>query len=265
MEVQQEPPPIDELVSPLRMILRSGLPVKHDFDAPALLELRGVFARSINPADRLNRVKALDSLIRSTLVTLPNDELSEAARVLFGLAPGSRGKTLTDRREQAARESGFESDHFRKRIEPKILELVAWQLHQDSQNYSPRDQSRRFSPPELEVSGDTPNVTKGDLASLEYAIYQEDLSRLWAQVYLVRALVIKAERLKQWPFDESEPRLSRRHLDQAIEKRDEAIEKLRTEIREFVAQHGEFVAHGQADFAAEGLERLVAWTGGQPD
>ena len=259
IEVQQSPPPIEELLPALKKIVRSGLPVPHGFDDEALLGLRGVFARSIDPSDRLSRVKALDGLLRVVLVSLPNDELSEAARVLFGLTPGTRGKTLTDRREQAAREAGFEADHFRKRVEPRIVEMVAWQLHQDSQNYTPRDQSRRLQPPQLEASGDTPVITKGDVSSRDYSIYQEDLSLLWSEVYRVRALILRVERLKQWPYDETEPALSRKHLDEAVLERDVANAALKGVIRDFIGKHGEIVAHGQAEFAVEGLGRLLEW------
>jgi hypothetical protein len=170
-----------------------------------LLGLRGVVARSIDQSDRLNRVKALDQLIRKLLVYYPDDDLGEAARILFGLAPGSRGNNLTTRRMKAAKEAGYEVDHFRKHIEKKILGSLAWLLHQDSQNYIPRS---RAVPPPLEASGDTPIITQGDISSKDAAEHQELLSRLWAHVYALRAEILRVERLKVWPHDPTEPTVS---------------------------------------------------------
>ena len=102
METQITPPPVEVVAKALRPIVTSGLPVSPDFSDETLLGLRGVVARSIDQSDRLNRVKALDQLIRKLLVYYPDDELGEAARILFGLAPGSRGNNLTTRRMKAA-------------------------------------------------------------------------------------------------------------------------------------------------------------------
>lgn len=99
---------------------------------------RGVFARAVDPDDRLHRIKALDGLLRSQLAHFQDDTQSEAARVLFGLAPGARGTSLTQRRSRAAVELHCNEAHFRKRIEPKIVRQLAWQLHQDTQTYVPR-------------------------------------------------------------------------------------------------------------------------------
>ncbi len=190
------PPPVEVLAKALRPILASGLPVGPDYEDEVVLALRGVVARSIDPSDRLSRVKALDLLIKSLLVHYPDDELGEAARVIFGLASGSRGKNLTARRAQAASETNYEADHFRKHVERKILTMLAWQLHQDSQNYIPRS---RATPPPLESSGDTPVITQGDISSKEAAEHEELLSRLWAHVYALRAEILRVERLKVWP------------------------------------------------------------------
>ena len=116
---------------------------------------------------------------------------------------------------------------------------------------------RRLLPPQLEASGDTPVITKGDVSSREYSIYQEDLSLLWSEVYRVRALILRVERLKQWPYDETEPALSQKHLEEAVLERDAANAALKSVIRDFIGKHGEIVAHGQAEFAVEGLQRLL--------
>jgi len=64
------------------------------------------------------------------------------------------GGSLTQRRRLAADESGYEFDHFRKRIEPKMVEQLAWQLHQDSLQYVERDRG----PEPFAASGSTPII-----------------------------------------------------------------------------------------------------------
>lgn len=149
MDVLDRPPTLEVLVRALKPLLRSGLPATPDNSADELLALRGVLARAVDPDDRLHRIKALDGLLRTQLVHFQDDTQSEAARVLFGLTPGTRGSTLTQRRSRAAAEMGCNEEHFRKRVEPKIVKQLAWQLHQDTQTYVPR--ARDVPPPLLSV------------------------------------------------------------------------------------------------------------------
>ena len=256
LDTQISPPPVEEIAKALRPIVITGLPVRPEYDNGVLLGLRGVVARSIEPASQLSRIKSLDGIIRNQLVYLPDDELSEPARVLFGLAPGTRGKTVTARRQQAAREAKYEADHFRKHIEPKIVKLLAWQLHQDSQNYIPRS---RTLPPPLESSGDTPIITIGDISSKEAAQHQEALSRLWAHVYALRANILRVERLKIWPHDPTEPTTSEQVLAEATEARDYEIASVKVLIARYIDDYGQYINHGEAEFNAEALLRLAGW------
>lgn len=258
MDVQRQPPTVEELATALRAVVRTGLPVDPDLDDVRLLGLRGVVARSVDRDARLSRVKALDGLLKKLLVYYPDDVLSEAARVLFGVTPGTRGTTLTERREQAARETGYEADHFRKRIEPKIIRQLAWQLHQDSQNYVPRG---REVPPPLEASGDTPTVTRGDVSARDKSEHEESLSRLWSHVYGLRAEILRVERLKAWPYDETEPLLSAQMLSEALAARDAEVAAVKTQIRAYIDQYGESISHGEGEFSASALLRLAGWTG----
>lgn len=258
MDVQRQPPSVEELAVALRAVARTGLPVDPDLDDMRLLGLRGVVARSVDRDARLSRVKALDGLLKKLLVYYPDDVLSEAARVLFGVTPGTRGTTLTERREQAARETGYEADHFRKRIEPKILRQLAWQLHQDSQNYVPRG---RETPPPLEASGDTPTVTLGDVSAKDKSEHEEALSRLWSHVYGLRAEILRVERLKAWPYDETEPLLSTRMLGEALDARDAEVAAVKAQIQAYIDRYGESISHGEGEFSASALLRLAGWTG----
>lgn len=256
MKTQATPPDVAVIAKALRPIVTAGLPVSPAFADETLLGLRGVVARSIEPDDRLNRVKALDDLLARLLVHYPDDTLGEAARVLFGMAPGSRGATITRRRETAAALIDREAEHFRKRIEPNIVTEVAWQLHRDSQNYIPRG---RAVPPPLESNGDTPTIRQGDVATVEAAEHEELLSRLWAHVYALRAEILRVERLKTWPYDPTEPETSHQVLTQAYEARSYEVDAVKRLIRAYIDRYGQRITHGDAEFTAESLLRLAGW------
>lgn len=258
MDTQVVPPDVETIARALRPVVTAGLPVRPTFDDAVLLGLRGVVARSIVPDDRLSRIKALDDLLARLLVHYPNDDLGEAARILFGLAPGTRGANLTRRRNAAADAIERETEHFRKRIEPGIVTEVAWQLHRDSQNYVPRG---RAVPPPLEASGDTPSIRIGDVSSKDAAEHEELLSRLWAHVYALRAEILRVERLKTWPHDPTEPTTSERILAEAMAARDYEVDAVKRAIRAYVDNYGQRIQHGDAEFNAEALLRIAGWTG----
>jgi len=256
LEVQRDPPPVEDLADALQPVMAGGLPVDPGFDDMRLLGLRGVVARSIDPDSRFSRIKALDDLLRRLLATYPDDVLVGAAQELFGVAPGSRGTTLTERRDRAARAADRSTDHFRKHIEPKIVQHVGWLLHRDSQNYIPRE---RDTPPPLAISGDTPSVAFGDITDKDRNEHEEALSRLWAHVYALRAEILKAERLKQWPDDPTEPETSQRRLQEAITARDREVRAVQILIEQYIEKYGESIAHGDGEFSARALLRLAGW------
>lgn len=258
METQVSPPPVDEIARALRPVVTAGLPVRPDFEDPVLLGLRGVVARCIDPTDQYNRIKALDDLLARLLVHYPDDTLGEAARILFGMSPGTRGSNLTTRRQTAAEVIERDAEHFRKRVEPGIVREVAWQLHRDSQNYIPRG---RAVPPPLESSGDTPVIRAGDVAAVEAAEHEELLSRLWAHVYALRAEILRVERLKTWPHDPTEPQTSEHVLGEALGAREYEIEAVRRLIRAYIDRYGQRITHGDAEFDAASLLRLAGWSG----
>lgn len=256
LPIQKEPPPLDDLVEPLKEILKAGLPVTDAFYDMHVLALRGVVARSVMPHDRLSRIKALNELLARLLVHFPDDTLGEPARIAFGLAPGARGLILTKRRERAATEMERDVDHFRKRIEPRIVRELARQLHSDSQNYVPRT-TPTTGP--IEISGDTPYIAAGDVASHDVAKREEALSRLWASIYTLRAEILRVERLKNWPYDNTEPELSRQKLDEALETRASSALSAHRAVTEFVEDYGAIGASGSAEFDVRGIERLLRW------
>jgi hypothetical protein len=158
-----------------------------------------VKARALHPDDRASRSRALDGLLREQLARLENAELAPAARLLFGAEPATSGATLTARREAAAAASKYEVHHFRKRIEPKLLELVAWQLRRDSEEFT----ARHATAPELHAAS-RPLVLPADVFAWEAAEHQHTLASLWGAVYLLRAELLTVARLTSMDAVENE-------------------------------------------------------------
>lgn len=179
----EEPPSLESLAAALKPVIRAGLPLSPQ-DAPdELLALRGVYARATQVDSRMSRTKAMNQLVVKLLVDAGDSDSAEAVRMLFAVAAGTRGTTLTRRRSKAHELLGYNERHFRGHIEPKILADVAWLLHQDSQTYTPRS---RKSPPRMTPSGDTPTLTAADISE-----HEELVSRIWALVYELRAELIR--------------------------------------------------------------------------
>lgn len=248
------PPALDELTRDLKRVLTAGLPITPALEIPALLGLRGVWARAVDPSDPLARVDAADRLVKAQLkkVTLQRirqpEQMPQAAQRLFGTA-GSRGKDITDRRIDAARALGYDVDHFRVRIVPKIVAQLAWQLYQDSLQYVPRG---RKNPP-AEASGDTPVISEEDIANPERAQHEILLSRIWSEVYGLRAELIERE------AHEGEAE------DARFKEADEAAElhlgTLLNYLDDYLTRYGDKILHGEAEFKAEALIRLAGWRG----
>jgi hypothetical protein len=182
--------PPDALQEEVRALAKTGLPARAKACGPELFRLRGVRARALHPESPDSLARSLDGLLREQLDRFENPELAQAARLLFGAGSPASGRTLTARRQAAASASGYEVHHFRKRIEPKVLELVAWQLRRDSEEFT----ARRASPPELHAEP-AQLVLPTDVFAWEAAEHQHVLASLWGAVYLLRAELLTVARL----------------------------------------------------------------------
>ena len=89
-------PADDEVVAGLQRLLRRGLPVTPASADTVLLNLRGIVARAVDPADEASRTAALDGTLRGLLARFPT-RYATAARALFGLPPATPGQNLTVR------------------------------------------------------------------------------------------------------------------------------------------------------------------------
>ncbi|HET9255121.1 MAG TPA: hypothetical protein VFO16_07955, partial [Pseudonocardiaceae bacterium] len=180
----------DEVVAGLARLLRRGLPVTPVSADAALLDLRGIVARAIDPTDAASRTAALDGTLRGLLARFSDTRYAPAARALFGLPPAEPGQNLTVRRELAATAAGHEVHHFRKRVEPKLIQKIAWELLADADRFT---RSALIAPRLAPVSIRQP--VPADPFAWEVAEHEEQLTRLWSAIYAARAELLAVERL----------------------------------------------------------------------
>lgn len=234
-----------DLALELRKLLRKGLPVDLARAGAVLPNLRSVAARSVHPDDLVSRLDALNHLLMRILAVPVDEPRAEAARVLFGVARGTAGRNLTQRRAATAALLGYDPDHFRKHIEPKIVDELAVALHRDLLRYKTR---AARAPESLEPTGSTPSLNE------THFTHQEELvSRIWEKVYALRAELIGAGRHSG---EEGYELRAEEHRQSALRVSDE-LRKLLGEYRD--AYGDALILHGDLEFAAEGLGRLVSW------
>ncbi len=274
-----QPPPrhvktsVAALTKELTRVVRDGLPTTEKAAGDLLPNLRSVIARSVHPYDISSRISTLNQLLVRLLCDESalehfggtDDEL-DAAHVLFGIALGSRGTTLTQRREEAARILHYDVTHFRKVIEPRLVGYIAAALYDDLLQYKRRV---RRAPESEEPTGDTPRGDKpssmpsddeaANTAATVYTHQEELISRIWQHVYGWRAELIAHGRLHVQPDYEA---AAEDHRQAAMREETE----LRGVIAEYVDTYGDsFVKHGDAEFdlnyLQEAVGRLKAWKG----
>lgn len=178
------------MVAAVTRLLRRGLPVTPASADPVLLDLRGIVARAVDPADAASRTAALDGTLRGLLARFPDARYASAARALFGLPPAEPGLNLTARRDLAAEQAGHEGHHFRKRVEPKLVEKIAWELLADADRFT----RMPMIAPRL-VLATVRQPVPADPFAWEVAEHEEQLVRLWSAFYAARAELLAVERL----------------------------------------------------------------------
>ncbi|MGH3887470.1 MAG: hypothetical protein ACRDSZ_13035 [Pseudonocardiaceae bacterium] len=180
----------------LARVLRRGLPVTTAAADPVLLGLRGVVARAADPDDDASRIAALDGVLRGLLARFPDTRYAKAARALFGLPPAEPGQNLTVRRALAAGAAGHEVHHFRKRVEPRLIDQLASALLADADRFT----RSRVIAPRLASTTDRQSIP-ADPFVWEVTEHEEALSRLWAAIYALRAELLAVERLISFGVD----------------------------------------------------------------
>jgi hypothetical protein len=232
----------------LRGLLRAGLPVRAEQCGPGLRGLRGLRARALHPDDPGSQARALDALLREQLDRLENAELAGAVRLLFGTESSTSGATLTDRRVAAAKAAGYEVHHFRKRIEPKLVELVAWQLQRDSEEFS----TRHAEPPQLSAASGR-MVLPADVFAWEAAEHQTSLARLWAAVYGLRAELLTVARMISMTSEEQEVAAA---TASALWRQALVL----AAAGHYRAAYGDMLLHAASDLGPAAVAAFAGWT-----
>jgi hypothetical protein len=237
--------PTADLIADLTALIGKGLPVTEETAVGALYNLRSVYARAVVPSDRLSRMAAFNQLLPRLIATISDAEWREATQTLFGLAPGTRKATLTDRQRRAAGLLGYNQGHFRSRRQIDVIRSVALVVQEDLIRYRSRVGRAAES---LEPTGDTPRLGP------EHLNHEEELiSRIWEHVYGMRAELIAQLRLSREGGFEGQ---AEDHRQAAMRRRD----VLRETIREYTDTYGDqLIHHGDAEFSQEALERLAGW------
>jgi hypothetical protein len=90
--------------------------------------LRAVEARANGSTDPYDRAFALEQVLRAALDAMGDGPYGEAARLLLGAVPGTRGRAPRYRRQLAADELGLMVETFRKNYEDDMLFDVAMEV-----------------------------------------------------------------------------------------------------------------------------------------
>lgn len=128
------------LAADLAGMLRTGVTVEQCRGATALLSLELVLAKAANENADDRAVSAIN-LIREACAAVDGIDVGSTA-TLLGLAPGSRGRLLKDRRRDVAHKLHYSVEHLRKDREPLLLEAVADELYAMDSAYRLRHRHR---------------------------------------------------------------------------------------------------------------------------
>lgn len=115
------------IASTLSVLLRVGVTTAGLMQAENICSLAIVRAKAASAAPEDHAVAAL-GLIREAAVRV-DGETHGAVAILLGLAPGTRGSLLKDRRSRAAAALFISPEHLRKEREPTLIKAVADELH----------------------------------------------------------------------------------------------------------------------------------------
>jgi hypothetical protein len=153
---------------------------------------------------------------------------------------------MTVRRDAAAAACAREAHHFRKHLEPRILAQLAQALAADSDRLLAVQAS---APALLPAAG--PAVLPAEVFAWEVAEHAEYLSRLWAQVYALRAELLACQRLASMDPHGAD-------LPAAAERALWATGRLHVAVAGYRLAYGELLLHGQV--APDALVGLAGWT-----
>jgi hypothetical protein len=129
-----------ELAAELSGLLRTGVTTERLRGCTAVLSLALTRAKAAS-AQTDDLAVAAVTLIREAAIRV-DDGTDGAAAILLGLAAGTRGSLLKERRRQSAEALYVSQEHLRKDREPLLLEAVADELYAADSAYRLRHRHR---------------------------------------------------------------------------------------------------------------------------
>jgi hypothetical protein len=129
-----------ELAAELAVLLRSGVTTEGLRDCANVLDLALVRAKSASDQSA-DLAVAAHTLLTEAAKRADDGSFGPAA-TLLGLAPGTRGSLLKERRRQAAELLHVSTEHLRKEREPLLTEAVADELYAADSAYRLRHRHR---------------------------------------------------------------------------------------------------------------------------
>lgn len=139
-----------ELAAELSSLLRGGVTTEGLRSCTAILSLALTRVKSAS-GEAADRAVAAHTLITEAAKRV-DDGGHGPASILLGLAPGTRGSLLKERRRQAAEALHVSAEHLRKEREPLLLEAVADELYAADSAYRLRHRHRMEAEREPEQS-----------------------------------------------------------------------------------------------------------------
>lgn len=150
MEEPVPPSPAD-LAAELGGLLRAGVTTEGLRQCPAVLGLALTKAKSASDEDA-DLAVAAHTLVSEAAKRVDGGSHGGAS-TLLGLAPGTRGSLLKDRRRQAAGALHVSAEHFRKGREESLIEAVADELYAADSAFRLRHRHRTEAERSPEQSG----------------------------------------------------------------------------------------------------------------
>jgi len=183
-------PEPSELLKDLKRIVRTGLKVSALTNLPVISSLSIVQATGRAGSRPIDVAIDIEAAVTEAVEKLGDGPTGEAAQLLLGMTPRSRGLLVKDRRALAAEIIGIEPETFRKEWESKVLSEVADELYKlEAERRIPIRVKRGRG--KGAILDDLRNGSGGK--SLDR---RETEARLWALMYELRAELLAVARLQ---------------------------------------------------------------------
>lgn len=135
-------PDLDELTAEIAGLLRTGVTAENLRQCKTLLRLEIVQAKAAS-TKHLDLAVAASTTVKEAALRVDDCDAYGAANSLLGLAPGSRGTLLKERRRKAAEALHVAPETFRKEREDGLVEAVTDELFAADSAYRFRHRHRK--------------------------------------------------------------------------------------------------------------------------